>query len=156
MKMKELNKKSRLYVKCLERSKEWMEKDSEWLEKGWGYKKRVSGVGGWSLFKNGELWRDGFDSERNVWRSLIGGMDLIVDMWDWGWKKRRELGLGVGENWKDERIFEYMIEVGEECGVRVEVKRTEWGGYVGIAKKDYLRLRKEISKDLGWEIRKIE
>ena len=157
MKMKELNKKSSLYVECLKKGKEWMKRDSEWLKKGWGgYKKRISGEGGWSLFKNGELWRDGFDSEVSVWRSLIGGIDLFVNMWDWGWEKRKELGGEVGEGWDDERIYEYMIKVGEECGVKVKVERNRWGGCVEIEKKDYLRLRKEVSKDLGWEIRKIE
>ena len=156
MKMKELNKESRLYVECLKRGKEWMEKDKKWLEEGWGYKKRISGVGGWSLFKEGELWRDGFDSEINVWRSLIGGMNLFVSMWDWGWKKRKELELEVGKGWDDDRVYEYMIEIGEECGVEIKVERNRMGGLVGIVKKDYLRLRKEVSKDLGWEIKKIE
>lgn len=50
-----------------------------------------------------------------------------------------------------------MVGLGEECGVKIRVKRFErMGGFVGIDKKDYYRLRKEVSKDLGWEIKYVE
>ena len=147
-----ISKESRIYKDIVKKGKECMKMDEKWIEKGYGYKKKIMNKGGWSLFKNGELWRDGFDSELSVWRSLIGGVDMTINMWDYGWEIREKENL----NWENERIYDYMISLGEECGVKVKVKREEWGGYVKIDEKDYYKLRKEVSKDLGWEIKYIE
>lgn len=81
-----INKESRIYRDIVKKGKEWMKVEKKWIEEGYGYGygKRIVNKGGWSLFKNGELWRDGFDSELSAWRSLIGGVDMAVNMWGYG------------------------------------------------------------------------
>lgn len=147
-----INKESRIYKDIIKKGKECMKMDEKWIEKGYGYRKRIVNRGGWSLFKNGVLWRDGFDSEVNVWRSLIGGISMFVNMWDYGWEIVKKENIDLDSK----RVYDYMIGLGKECGVKIRVNKFERGGFVKIDKKDYYRLRKEVSEDLGWEIKYIE